>query len=168
MLVAGDGLARISTGSLSTSARQRSAAPAADGASEPDAPLLDGCRHRGGPVAIAGGKVEPDEIGDDADPGDDVSERTVPESGERLPRRSRIALDFEDEGSGPFEELHAQPGSGPCCTQCRFGVGNRTVVERHAGDDASCHSDGRRHVHLLGEREAGLGLDERVVELAFQ
>ena len=54
--------------------------------------VLDGGCHRGGLVAIAGGEVEADEIGTNAGPGDDVSERTVPDRGERLPCRRCLAV----------------------------------------------------------------------------
>ena len=98
---------RISAGSLSTSARQRSAAPAADGASEPDAPPLDGRRNRGGLVATAGGEVESGEIGANADPGDDVAERTVPDRVERL--RAAVTSPWDSRMRALARHSHSSP-----------------------------------------------------------
>jgi hypothetical protein len=110
--------------------------------------------------------VESDENGADAGPADDVAERTVPHRRERLPRGGHIASGFEDEGPVHFQAVHTQPVGGLGWAQCGLGLGDQTAVQRDAGDHASCHCGDHRHVHLLGEREAGLGLDERVVELA--
>jgi hypothetical protein len=79
------------------------------------------------------------------------------------PRPPRLAV----RGLGPWAMPSLpRPPSGRAWAECGVGLGDRTVVWGHVGDHGSCRCGDHRYSHLLSKREGGLGLDERVVELA--